>query len=35
MVKHYLGMAVVAYAVIAVVGRVSFLKTLAGWQAAS
>lgn len=33
--KHYLGMAAVAFVVVALVGHVSMLKTLAGWQATS
>ncbi len=34
-VKHYLGMAAVSLIVVALVGHVTMLKTLAGWQANS
>jgi len=35
MVKHYAGMALVAFVVVALVGHVTMLKTLAGFQANS
>ena len=33
--KHYAGVALVCLVVVAIVGHVSMLKTLAGWQANS
>ncbi len=33
--KHYAGVALVAFVVVAAVGHISMLKTLAGWQANS
>lgn len=34
-VKHYLGMAAISFVTVALVGHVSMLKTLCGWQANS
>ena len=34
-VKHYAGMALVAFVIVAAVGHISMLKTLCGWQATS
>lgn len=33
--KHYIGVAAIAFVTIALVGHVSMLKTLCGWQANS
>jgi hypothetical protein len=33
--KHYVGVALVTFVVVAAVGHISFLKTLCGWQATS
>lgn len=33
--KHVLGVAAISFIVVALVGHVSMLKTLAGWQATS
>lgn len=33
--KHYIGVAAISFVIVALVGHVSMLKTLCGWQANS